>query len=147
MTSASDEKWRPFNCFFSRVGLRTYQHPCISALCVYTTKDRGTDPVSLDSRTSSLYMPWRCMGKQRSSSIHSWPKHYKNMVSFMPRSLYSRRNWPVSHWIQFCVGFQNQTRGLGQEKNSFLVPGIERRFLGRPCCRLVFVSSHFRRSL
>jgi hypothetical protein len=29
MTSASDEKWRPFNCFFSRVGLRTYQHPFI----------------------------------------------------------------------------------------------------------------------
>ena len=28
MTSASDEKWRPFNCFFSGVGLRTYQHPC-----------------------------------------------------------------------------------------------------------------------
>ena len=28
MTSASGEKWRPFNCFFSRVGLRTYQHPC-----------------------------------------------------------------------------------------------------------------------
>ena len=29
MTSASDETWRPFNCFFSWVGLRTYQHPCI----------------------------------------------------------------------------------------------------------------------
>jgi len=28
MTSASDEKWRTFNCFFSRVTLRTYQHPC-----------------------------------------------------------------------------------------------------------------------
>ena len=28
MTSTSEEKWRPFNCFFSRVGLRTYQHPC-----------------------------------------------------------------------------------------------------------------------
>jgi len=28
MTSASDEKWRPFNFFFSRVGLRTCQHPC-----------------------------------------------------------------------------------------------------------------------
>ena len=27
ITSASDEKWRPFNCFFIRVGLRTYQHP------------------------------------------------------------------------------------------------------------------------
>jgi len=26
-TSASDEKWRPLNCFISRVGLRTYQHP------------------------------------------------------------------------------------------------------------------------
>jgi hypothetical protein len=26
MTSASDEKWRPFNCF-CRVGLKTYQHP------------------------------------------------------------------------------------------------------------------------
>ena len=30
MTSASDGKWRPFNCFFSQVGLRTYQHPYIT---------------------------------------------------------------------------------------------------------------------
>ena len=29
MTYASDEKWRPFNYFFSRAGLRNYQHPCI----------------------------------------------------------------------------------------------------------------------
>ena len=28
MTSASDEKWRSFNWFFSRIGLRPYQHPC-----------------------------------------------------------------------------------------------------------------------
>jgi hypothetical protein len=28
MTSASEEKWRLFNCFFRRVGLRTYQHHC-----------------------------------------------------------------------------------------------------------------------
>ena len=28
MTSVSNEKLRPFNCFFSQVGLRTYQHPC-----------------------------------------------------------------------------------------------------------------------
>ena len=35
MTSASDEKWRPFNCFFSRVVLRTYQHPC-SVVCRIT---------------------------------------------------------------------------------------------------------------
>ena len=32
ITSASDEKWRTFNCFFSRVGLRTYQHPSNSFL-------------------------------------------------------------------------------------------------------------------
>ena len=29
MTYSSEEKWRPFNCFFSRFGLRTYQHPCM----------------------------------------------------------------------------------------------------------------------
>jgi hypothetical protein len=34
MTSASDEKWQPFNCFFSRVGLRTYQHPGIEMYCM-----------------------------------------------------------------------------------------------------------------
>ena len=34
MTSASDEKWRPFSCFFSRDGLRTYQHPCTKYLTV-----------------------------------------------------------------------------------------------------------------
>jgi hypothetical protein len=28
MTFALDEKWRPFNCFFNRVGLMTYQRPC-----------------------------------------------------------------------------------------------------------------------
>ena len=30
-TSTSDKKWRPFSCFFSRVGLRTYQHPCVGS--------------------------------------------------------------------------------------------------------------------
>jgi len=30
MTTASEEKLRLFNRFFSRVGLRTYQHPCIA---------------------------------------------------------------------------------------------------------------------
>ena len=28
MTFKSEEKWRPFNCFFSPVGLRTYHQPC-----------------------------------------------------------------------------------------------------------------------
>jgi len=36
MTSTSDNKWRPFNCFFSRIGLRTYQHPCITILQTHT---------------------------------------------------------------------------------------------------------------
>ena len=34
MTSMSDKKLRPFNCFFSWFGLRTYQHPCRSTLYV-----------------------------------------------------------------------------------------------------------------
>ena len=29
MTFVSDEKWQTFNCFFSQVGIRTYQHSCM----------------------------------------------------------------------------------------------------------------------
>jgi len=50
MTSASEEKWRPLICFFSRVGLRTYQHPCIPSamfqrvlVCLEVIKDEGAD--------------------------------------------------------------------------------------------------------
>ena len=42
MTSASDAKWRPFSCFFSRVWLRTYQHPC---MCVFWRVLYGNDRV------------------------------------------------------------------------------------------------------
>ena len=35
MTSALDEKRRPFICFFSRVGLKTYQHPWIFISAIY----------------------------------------------------------------------------------------------------------------
>ena len=35
MTSASEEKWRPFSCFYSRVWLRTYQHHCIPLRSVH----------------------------------------------------------------------------------------------------------------
>ena len=37
MTSTSDEKWRPFNCFFSRARLRTYRHPCKYTACLIIT--------------------------------------------------------------------------------------------------------------
>ena len=50
MTSASEEKWRYFNCFFSRVGLRTYQHPC-RPTCFYglnKMRDRIRDSLLLD---------------------------------------------------------------------------------------------------
>ena len=40
-TSASDEKWRPFNCFFSRVGLKTYQHPCTYGRNIQWKKQLG----------------------------------------------------------------------------------------------------------
>jgi len=39
MTSTSDKNRRSFNCHFSRVGLRTYQHPC-------------------KIQYSTLYIPW-----------------------------------------------------------------------------------------
>jgi len=35
MTSTSDEKWQPFSCFSSQVGLRTYQHPCTVLFSVF----------------------------------------------------------------------------------------------------------------
>ena len=44
MTSMSDEKWRPFNCFFSRVGLRTYQHPCTLSLISALDGDGWSTP-------------------------------------------------------------------------------------------------------
>ena len=37
MTSASYEKWRPFNCFYSRVGLKTYQHPLYVFILAFVT--------------------------------------------------------------------------------------------------------------
>ena len=57
MTSAPDEKWQRFNCFFSRVGVRTYQHPCIerSKSCFYVcswstvTQILSSQPTSLRS--------------------------------------------------------------------------------------------------
>jgi len=42
MTSASEEKWRPFNCFFRRVGLRTSQHSCTILLNCTPTYEYGT---------------------------------------------------------------------------------------------------------
>ena len=41
MTSASEEKWRPFNYFFSRVGLKTYQHPCSNDRVRKFTRNNG----------------------------------------------------------------------------------------------------------
>ena len=45
MTSTMDEKLRPFNCFFSPVGLRTYQHPCKGGSEVTV---RGIETCSMD---------------------------------------------------------------------------------------------------
>ena len=47
------KKWRTLNCFFSRVGLRTYQHPCISLLphtatcSAHSTHLRFDDPKNI----------------------------------------------------------------------------------------------------
>jgi len=50
MTSALDEKWRPFNFYFSRVGLRTYQHPCM-----YSTAMLRTDNLILYIPLANLF--------------------------------------------------------------------------------------------
>jgi len=60
MISASDEKWRPFNCFFSRVGLRTYQH-----LCIIMYKD----VVVTLSVVSGSHFPVRL---QKATKISTW---------------------------------------------------------------------------
>ena len=40
MTSASEKKWRSYNCFFSWVGLRTYQQPCAPLTLYLVEKSR-----------------------------------------------------------------------------------------------------------
>ena len=60
MTSASDEKWRPFNCFFSRVGLRTYQHPCkVTAKTYDTSKYHAFQVDVLVESVETFDVGWR----------------------------------------------------------------------------------------
>jgi len=63
MTSASDETWRPFNCFFSRVGLRTYQHPYIS---------KSSTPV-LGIMQSTIKWYQRCTSGIEATKSWKWP--------------------------------------------------------------------------
>ena len=60
MMSALDKKWRPCNCFFSQVGLRTYQHPCTYSLTRLLTH----------SLTHSIqHSPWEANGFSASQEI------------------------------------------------------------------------------
>ena len=57
MTSALDEKWRPFNCFLSRVGLRTYQHPSIRCkLVLQHVSARVQRPIIRGQGSKKIYV-------------------------------------------------------------------------------------------
>ena len=60
MTSASDENWRPFNCFFSRVKLSIYQHPSrnITSYTFQTLKIPGLKTANGDGRLLDYIACW-----------------------------------------------------------------------------------------
>ena len=68
MTSASEEKWRPFNSFFlSQAGLRTYQHPCTLTrhykrkTCHFVTVDAWSSQnnKSHERQRNLVMSPWK----------------------------------------------------------------------------------------
>ena len=79
MTSASHEKWRPFNCFFSRVALRTYQHSYtglfispsgISELdCVTTKTDTTERSISIGRESLQVFFCTRGLGVLPGSTV------------------------------------------------------------------------------
>ena len=91
MTSALDEKWRPFKFFFSRVGLRTYQHPCSIQTCDVRERERETSSVniSFDITTPGLrtedYV--RCL----SYPAVEWRRLILNCLVFKRIPAFSRR--------------------------------------------------------
>ena len=88
MTSASEKKWRPFNCFFSWVGLRTYQQPCTYSFTYLLTYSRSSVlPEKLTGfqlvkkfpsyygkrRFNTAFTNARCLSLSTASSIQSIP--------------------------------------------------------------------------
>ena len=71
VTSESDARWRPFSCFVSRVGLRTYQHPCTLRYPVRHPGFRGVGPDTDCQYISNTFVSVR-------NSIVQWlTKHYR----------------------------------------------------------------------
>jgi len=67
------EKWRPFNCFFSRVGLRTYQHPCLKrAKCKSFKQQIYIFPVQRIQNKKNRSIPSH---QGHAHAINSSPKH------------------------------------------------------------------------
>ena len=58
--SASDEKWRPFNCFFSRVELRTYQHPCAIIIYIYLYRQKYMTLLLRAAQSETNLLDTRC---------------------------------------------------------------------------------------
>ena len=96
MTSASDEKWRPFNCFFGRVGLRTYQHPCMCVIFKF--------PVKLHYYTHILtlfiILCWLTAGFR-----HRLFCHYQMKVQY--HYFICQLSAVTSHWHLYCINVTN----------------------------------------
>ena len=92
VTSPSDEKWRPFNCFFSRVGRRTYQHPCtITGLAsgfvsfesfpwISDTIPKSSPHLKLQAQSRNYRQ--RQQSLQPSTRVHQFSNHHKTSSKF-----------------------------------------------------------------
>jgi hypothetical protein len=68
------------------------------------------------------------------------------VVSFKPLALYSQgNNAPVPIVYRRLGGPQSRSGRYGEEKNPFPVPGIDSRYLGRPCLSLVTIPTELSR--
>ena len=99
MTFVSDEKWRPFNRFFCGVGLRTYQHPCISCNSSITTvrfKSKNQHPW-LWLLISILF----CFSSWVRQTSHTWSSSWtaENIARLST-------NKPSSSWSKHSSGTQ-----------------------------------------
>ena len=92
MIPTSDEKLRPFNCFFSRVGLRTYQHLCIINVVIPVWKARRSKnltassnkkaPTFADIEEQCLNTWWRSQAERR-----SWKANKRKALSLFNAEL------------------------------------------------------------
>jgi len=99
ITSASDEKWRPFNCLLSRVRLRTCRHPCNYHNDIFSSSSVGIWPC-----TRSQQRDW---GKLLSSTLI-----IPSVAFQMPCTFLTMHNIPCQLlWIRSDIKWQVLSTG------------------------------------